>query len=120
MTAYSYPFARLLDETELDVLLVGDSLAMVEMGQNDTVDTRLEDMIHHVKMVRRAVTRTLLVADLPALSYETPEMAEKTALLLMEAGAEAVKLEGGVEKRAVIAHLTSRDIPVMAHLGMLP
>lgn len=120
LTAYSYPFARLLDDTELDVLLVGDSLAMVEMGQTDTVDTTLDEMLHHVKMVRRAVTRTLLVADLPSLSYETPEMAERTARLLIEAGAEAVKLEGGVEKQAVIEHLTGLGIPVMAHIGMLP
>lgn len=120
LTAYSYPFARILDETDLDILLVGDSLGMVEMGHVDTVDTHLEDMIHHLKMVRRAVKRSLLVADLPALSYETPEDAEKTALLLIEAGAEAVKLEGGLEKKAIIEHLTACGFPVMAHLGMLP
>ena len=120
LTAYSYPFARLLDETELDILLVGDSLSMVEMGNIDTVDTSLEDMIHHLKMVRRAVKQTLLVADLPAMSYETPEEAERAARLLIEAGAEAVKLEGGQAKQAIIRHLTDCDIAVMAHIGMLP
>lgn len=120
LTAYDYPTARLLDESGVDVLLVGDSLGMVVLGLPDTTEVTLEHMLHHVAAVARAKPRALLVADLPIHSYDTPEQALETARRLTAAGAEAVKLEGGVRQAEKIQAITRAGIPVMGHLGMLP
>ncbi len=120
LTAYDYPTARLLDESGVDVLLVGDSLGMVVLGFPDTTHVTLEHMLHHVAAVARAKPQALVVGDLPIHTYETPEQALATARRLVAAGAEAVKLEGGVRQAEKIRAITAAGIPVMGHLGMLP
>ena len=120
LTAYDYPTARLLDESGLDILLVGDSLGMVVLGFPDTTHVTMEHMLHHTAAVARGTQRALLVADLPFASYDTPGQAIANAHRLLAAGAHAVKLEGGATHAARIAALVAAGIPVMAHLGMLP
>jgi 3-methyl-2-oxobutanoate hydroxymethyltransferase len=120
LTAYDYPTARLLDESGLDVLLVGDSLGMVVLGMPDTTQVTLAQMVHHVAAVARAKPRALVVGDLPIHTYDTPVAALASARELVAAGAEAVKLEGGLEQAAQVQALTAAGIPVVGHLGMLP
>jgi 3-methyl-2-oxobutanoate hydroxymethyltransferase len=120
LTAYDYPMARLLDEAGIDVILVGDSLGMVVLGYPDTTAVTVDDIVHHTRAAARGVQRALLVADLPARSYETPDAAVENGRRLIGAGAHAVKLEGGAVRRAQIAALTAAGIPVMGHIGMLP
>lgn len=120
LTAYDYPTARLLDESGLDIILVGDSLGMVVLGYEDTTRVTLEEMLHHTRAAARGVTRAWLVADMPIHSYETAEQAVETARMLVKAGARAVKLEGGVNHVPQIEAITSAGIPFMGHIGMLP
>lgn len=120
LTAYDYPMGRLLDDAGLDFILVGDSLGMVVLGHPDTTHVTLGDMVHHTKAVGRGVSRTLLVSDLPIHSADRPEEALASARQLLEAGAKAVKLEGGREVASIISTLGSENIPVMGHIGMLP
>lgn len=120
LTAYDYPMARLLDEVGLDLLLVGDSLGMVVLGFPDTTHVTLDHMLHHVAAVARARPQALVVGDLPIHTYETPEMAVASAYRLREAGAEAVKLEGGVRQAEKVRAIVEAGIPVVGHLGMLP
>src|SRR6266404_3347239 len=96
LTAYDYPTGRLLDETGIDIVLVGDSLGMVVLGYEDTTRVTLDEMLHHTRAVARGVKDALLVADMPIHTYDTPEQAVGTARELLQAGAQAVKLEGGV------------------------
>src|SRR5438128_11309567 len=95
LTAYDYPTARLLDESGIDIILVGDSLGMVVLGYPDTTNVTLEEMSHHTRAVARGIKQALLVADMPIHSYDTPEQAVATARQLVDAGAQAVKLEAG-------------------------
>jgi 3-methyl-2-oxobutanoate hydroxymethyltransferase len=120
LTAYDYPTARLLDDSGVDVVLVGDSLGMVVLGYPDTTAVTMDDMRHHTRAVARAVRRALVVADLPFATYTTPEQAVANARLLIEDGAHAVKLEGGRTHTAQIKAIHRSGIPVVAHLGMLP
>ena len=120
LTAYDYPTARLLDETGIDIILVGDSLGMVVLGYEDTTQVTLAEMLHHTRAAARGVKRALLVADLPIHTYDTPEQALQTARLLVEAGAQAVKFEGGASHTAHISTVVNAGIPLMAHVGMLP
>jgi len=120
LTAYDYPTARLLDESGVDTLLVGDSLGMVVLGFPDTTSVTLEHMLHHVSSVARAKPKALIIGDLPIHTYDTPEQALETARKLVAAGAEAVKLEGGVRQADKVRAITSAGIPVIGHLGMLP
>jgi 3-methyl-2-oxobutanoate hydroxymethyltransferase len=120
LTAYDYPTARLLDEAGVDLLLVGDSLGMVVLGFPDTTHVTLDHMLHHVAAVARAKPRALVVGDLPIHSYDTPAQALETALRLVAAGAEAVKLEGGVRQAEKVRTIVAAGIPVLGHLGMLP
>ena len=120
LTAYDYPTARLLDEAGVPVLLVGDSLGMVVLGYADTTRVTLAEMRHHVAAVARAKTRALVVADLSYHTYDTPEEAVVNARVLVDAGAEAVKLEGGIEVVQEIRELRKAGIAVMGHIGMLP
>ncbi|HEV8185845.1 MAG TPA: 3-methyl-2-oxobutanoate hydroxymethyltransferase, partial [Chthoniobacterales bacterium] len=120
LTAYDYPTARLLDESGVDVILVGDSLGMVVLGYEDTTQVTLAEMLHHTRAVSRAVTRALLVADLPIHTYDTPGDALRSARDLIGAGAQAVKLEGGVSHVPQIEAIVDAGIPLMAHIGMLP
>ena len=120
LTAYDYPTARLLDESGIDIILVGDSLGMVVLGYSDTTQVSLEEMLHHTRAVARGVKRALLVADLSIGTYGTPAAAIENAQRLVAAGAQAVKLEGGVSHVAQIEAIVGAGIPLMAHIGMLP
>ena len=121
LTAYDFPFAKLLDESGVDIILVGDSVGMVSLGYETTLSVTMEEMLHHVKAVRRAVKHALLVADMPYASYENPEKALLNASrLTKEGGADAVKLEGGGRIIAEVKAIIEYDIPVMGHLGMTP
>ncbi len=120
LTAYDYPTARLLDESGLDIILVGDSLGMVVLGHEDTTQVTLDEMLHHTRAVARGVKRALIVADMPIHSYDTAEQSVETARLFMRAGAQAVKLEGGVNHVPQIEAIVSAGIPFMGHIGMLP
>jgi len=120
LTAYDYPTARLLDEAGVPVILVGDSVGMVVLGYPDTTQVTLAEMRHHVGAVARAKTRALVVGDLPFHTYQTPDEALANARVLVEAGAEAVKLEGGVSVVPEIEALRHAGIAVMSHIGMLP
>ena len=120
LTAYDYPTARLLDESGIDIILVGDSLGMVVLGYEDTTQVTLPEMVHHTRAVARAVKRALLVGDLPIHTYDDPQEAVSSARELIEAGAQAVKLEGGVSHVPQIEAILAAGIPVMGHIGMLP
>jgi 3-methyl-2-oxobutanoate hydroxymethyltransferase len=120
LTAYDYPTARLLDESGVPFLLVGDSLGMVVLGHPDTTQVTLAEMRHHVAAVARARPRALVVGDLPFHTYSTPSEAVANARLLIEAGAEAVKLEGGTAVVPEIEALREAGIAVVGHIGMLP
>lgn len=120
LTAYDYPTARLLDEAGIDLLLVGDSLGMVVLGLPDTTGVTLEMMLHHTAAVRRAVRRAPVIGDLPYHSYQTPAEALASARRLVAAGADAVKLEGGVAFRPQVEAIVQAGIPFVGHIGMLP
>jgi 3-methyl-2-oxobutanoate hydroxymethyltransferase len=120
LTAYDFPTARLLDESGVDALLVGDSLGMVVLGFPDTTHVTLDHMLHHVAAVARAKPKALIIGDLPIHTYDTQKQALETARLLSAAGAEAVKLEGGIRQAEKIKVITQAGIPVIGHLGMLP
>jgi 3-methyl-2-oxobutanoate hydroxymethyltransferase len=122
LTAYDYPTARLLDEAGVDVILVGDSVAMVALGHDSTLPVTLEEMLHHARAVRRGTHRALLVVDMPFGSYhaETAESLRNAVRFIKEAGVEAVKVEGGERRLELIARLTEAEIPVMGHVGLTP
>ena len=122
LTAYDYPTARLLDEAGVDVVLVGDSVAMVALGYESTLPLTLEESLHHTKAVRRGVQRALVVADMPYGSYhgDISESLHNAMRFVKEAGAEAVKVEGGERRLELIARLTEAEIPVMGHVGLTP
>lgn len=121
LTAYDASFARLLDKAGVEVALVGDSLGNVVQGHDTTLPVTLADMIYHTACVRRAVARALILADMPFMSYATPQQALGNAARLMsEGGAEVVKLEGGDWLAGTVRLLSERGIPVCAHLGLLP
>ena len=120
LTAYDYPTARLLDEAGVDVLLVGDSLGMVVLGYPDTTQVTLDQIIHHTQAVVRGTKNALVIADFPIHTYSTPREALLNGRKLIKAGADAVKLEGGIRQAEKVRELTERDIPVVGHLGMLP
>lgn len=120
LTAYDYPTARLLDEAGVDAILVGDSLGMVVLGYPDTTLVTMDEMLHHTRAAARGVTRAALIADLPIHSYDTSEQAVANSRRLIEAGADAVKLEGGTSHAAQIAAITGAGIPLVGHIGMLP
>jgi 3-methyl-2-oxobutanoate hydroxymethyltransferase len=120
LTAYDYPTARLLDESGIDIILVGDSVGMVVLGYEDTTQVTLTEMIHHTKAAARGVKNALLVADLPIHTYDNPAQAVATARALVDAGAQAVKLEGGLTHVPQIEAIIGENIPFMGHIGMLP
>lgn len=122
LTAYDFTFATLLDEAGIDVLLVGDSLAMVVQGHANTLPATVDQMIYHGEMVARAAKRALVVVDLPFASYHVSveQAVENAARVLKETRCQAVKLEGGASRAATIKALVEADIPVMAHCGLLP
>ena len=121
VTAYDAPTARIADEAGVDLILVGDSVAMVVLGYDDTLQVTVDDMVHHTAAVTRTRPRALVVADLPWLSYHLgPEDAVRNAGRLIRAGATAVKLEGGRKRLPVVTALLDAEIPVMGHLGLTP
>jgi 3-methyl-2-oxobutanoate hydroxymethyltransferase len=122
LTAYDYTMSRLLDAAGVDGLLVGDSLGMVVQGHEHALRVTLEEMIYHTRLVARGVRRSLLVTDMPFMSFQvSPQQAlENAGRLVKEGGAHAVKIEGGVRSAAAIAAITAADIPVMGHVGMTP
>lgn len=120
LTAYDYPTGRLLDEAGVDVILVGDSLGMVVLGFPDTTHVTLDMMIHHTAAVARGVSNALIIGDMPIHSYDTPEQALSTAKALTKAGADVVKLEGGIRQIDKVKAIVSAGIPVIGHHGMLP
>jgi 3-methyl-2-oxobutanoate hydroxymethyltransferase len=122
VTAYDYSSARLIDEAGLDLILVGDSLAMVMQGQPDTLAITLDEMLLYTRGVRRAVKRALLVADMPYGSYHIDDRdgVANALRFIKEAGAEAVKIEGGSNRVSLVRRLTDAEIPVMGHIGLTP
>src|SRR5271155_3043586 len=122
LTAYDYTMARLLDAAGVDGLLVGDSLGMVVQGHETSLTVTVEEVIYHTRLAARGVRRSLLVADMPFMSFQvSPQQAlENAGRLVKEGGAHAVKLEGGVRSAAAIAAIAGADIPVMGHIGMTP
>jgi 3-methyl-2-oxobutanoate hydroxymethyltransferase len=121
LTAYDFPTAKLLDEAGIPLLLVGDSLGQVILGYETTVRVTMPEMVHHTKAVVRGTKRALVVADMPFLSYSTSEDAlDNAGIFLREAGAQAVKVEGGVRTARTIETLVRAGIPVMGHIGLTP
>jgi 3-methyl-2-oxobutanoate hydroxymethyltransferase len=121
LTAYDFPTARLAVEGGIDLILVGDSLGMVVLGYDSTLPVTLDDMVHHTKAARRGAPEAFLIADLPFLSYATPEQALASAARLMkEAGADSVKLEGGEEAVPAVEALVRAGVPVLGHVGLTP
>jgi 3-methyl-2-oxobutanoate hydroxymethyltransferase len=121
ITAYDYPTAQLVDEAGIPLILVGDSLGQVMLGYETTVRVSMEEMLHHTKAVVRGSQRALVVADMPFLSYASPDGAlENAGRFLRDAGAQAVKVEGGVRSARVIDALVRAGIPVMGHIGLTP
>ena len=122
LTAYDYSTAKLIDEASVDVIMVGDSLGMVVLGYDSTLPVTMEDMLHHTRAVVRGVNRAMVVGDMPFLSYQinVEEAVENAGRFLQEAGAHAVKLEGGRPMVDTISRIVDVGIPVMGHLGMTP
>ncbi len=120
LTAYDFPMTRLLDQAGIPLILVGDSLGMVVLGYPDTTHVTMDEMAHHVRAAARAKPAALLAADLPYRSYETVGDAVRNARRLVEAGAEAVKAEGGLDILPQVKAIINSGIPFIGHLGMLP
>lgn len=120
ITAYDASFAQLFAEQGIPVMLIGDSLGMVVQGQDSTLPVTLEDIAYHTRCVRRGAPKALLLADLPFMTYATPEQTFNSAAQLMRAGANMVKLEGGSWLCETVAMLTERAVPVCGHLGLTP
>ena len=120
LTAYDASFAGAFDSEGIDVLLVGDSMGMVLQGHDDTLPVTVADIAYHTACVRRGINRALLIADMPFMSYSTPEQTMENAAKLMQSGANMVKVEGGHWLLESVKMLTERGIPVCAHLGLTP
>ena len=122
VTAYDYPFGLMADEAGVDIVLVGDSLGMVVMGLNGTVEVTMENMIHHIKAVMRGCKGPLVVGDMPFMSYNTSirEAIHNAGRLMKEGGCDAIKLEGGVDFAATVEAIVKAGIPVQGHIGLTP
>lgn len=122
LTAYDFPTAQIVDQAGIDMILVGDSLGMVVQGISSTLPVTMDEMLYHTRMVSRAAQTSLVVGDMPFLSYQTSieDAILNAGRFLKEAGAEAVKLEGGIQMAPVIRAIVNAGIPVMAHIGLTP
>ena len=122
LTAYDFPFARIVDEAGIDAIIVGDSLGMVVQGLENTLPVTMDEMIYHTRIVSRAVSNALVLGDLPFMSYQASveDAVRNAGRFIKEAGATAVKIEGGAEVAEQIRAMTRSDIPVMAHIGLTP
>ena len=122
LTAYDYPFAKIVDEAGIDGIIVGDSVGMVVQGTENTLPVTMDEMIYHTKIVSRAVNNAMVIGDLPFMSYQASieDAVRNAGRFLKEAGASAIKIEGGAEVAEHIRAMTRSDIPVMAHIGLTP
>lgn len=122
LTAYDYPTAKALDESGVDILLIGDSVGMVVLGYENTLPVTMEDIIHHTKPVVRAAERAMVVSDMPFMSFQisSKEAMRNAGRFLAEAGAQAVKVEGGDEIAKTVSKIVGMGVPVMGHLGLTP
>src|SRR5690348_7573068 len=122
LTAYDYATARLVDEAGIDMVLVGDSLAQTMLGYDNTLSVTMDEMLHHVKAVRRGVKNALLIADMPYGSYQvdTKDALLNATRFVKEGGAEVVKIEGGEKRADLIRHIIDAEIPVAGHIGLTP
>ena len=122
LTAYDYPFARIMDQAGIDVILVGDSAGSVFAGYDTTLPVTMEEMLYHTRAVARSVSQALVVADMPFLSYQVDlaEARRNAGLLIKQGGAQAVKLEGGVHVAETIRTIVAMDVPVVGHIGLTP
>ena len=122
LTAYDYSFSKLLDATDIDIILVGDSLGMVSLGHENTLSVTLENMIDHTRAVKRGTQRALVVGDMPFMSYQVSveQAVTNAGRLIQEGGASAVKLEGGACMADRVQAIVQAGIPVMGHIGLLP
>jgi 3-methyl-2-oxobutanoate hydroxymethyltransferase len=122
LTAYDYAIARLVDEAGVDLILIGDSLAQVVLGYDTTLPVTVDEMLHHTRAVRRAVKHAIVAADMPYGSYHVSvaEGVTNAARFMKEAGAEAVKIEGGANRVELVERMTDAEIPVIGHLGLTP
>lgn len=122
LTAYDYPLAKMVDESGVHVILVGDSLGMVVQGETSTLPVTMDEMIYHTRIVARAAGSAMVVGDMPFMSYQTSvrDAVENAGRFLKEAGASAVKLEGGASVSNIIREITKAGIPVQAHIGLTP
>lgn len=122
LTAYDYPFAKMVDESGIHVILVGDSLGMVVQGESSTLPVTMDEMIYHTRIVSKAAGHAMVIGDMPFMSYQasTQDAIINAGRFLKEAGAAAVKLEGGVSVSGIIKAIAGAGIPVQAHIGLLP
>ncbi|CAN2049957.1 3-methyl-2-oxobutanoate hydroxymethyltransferase [Candidatus Magnetomoraceae bacterium gMMP-1] len=122
LTAYDYPSARMVDESGIDIILVGDSLGMVVQGESSTLPVTMDQMIYHTKIVAKAVKRAMVIGDMPFMSYQVSikQAVSNAGRFLKETGASAVKLEGGAQVKDLIKAITKAGIPVQAHIGLTP
>jgi 3-methyl-2-oxobutanoate hydroxymethyltransferase len=120
ITAYDASFAKIFDQAGIHAILIGDSLGMVLQGQDDTLPVSIDDMAYHTQCVKRGVENTLIIADMPFMSYATKDQALTNAAKLMQSGASMIKMEGGAWLNDTISALVERGIPVCAHLGLTP
>jgi 3-methyl-2-oxobutanoate hydroxymethyltransferase len=122
LTAYDFPFARIMDQAGIDIVLVGDSAGVVTAGYDTTLPVTMAEMLYHTRAVVRGVTQALVVADMPFLSYQADlsEARRNAGLLIKEGGAQAVKLEGGVHIAETIRAIVAMDVPVVGHIGLTP
>lgn len=122
LTSYDFPFTRIMDAAGIDIILVGDSAGVVFAGHETTLPVTMDEMLYHVKAVRRADPKALVVADMPFMSYQTgiEDACRNCGRMIKEGGAEAVKVEGGMNMAHVIRAVSQIDIPVMAHIGLTP
>lgn len=120
LTCYDYPTALQQEAADVDIIFIGDSVGINILGYESPQQVTMEDMVHHTRAVRRGVRKALLVSDMPYNSYLTPELALQNALRLVDAGAEAIKLEGGLEVMDSVTGILSRGVPVIGHVGHTP
>ncbi len=122
LTAYDYATSRLVDEAGIDMILVGDSLAQVVLGYDSTLPVTIEEMLHHTRAVRRGVKSALVIADMPFGSYhgDEKEAVRNAVRFVKEAGAEAVKIEGGEKRADLVRQILAAEVPVMGHIGLTP
>lgn len=122
LTAYDYPFAKIVDEAGIDAILVGDSVAMVVQGIENTLPVTMDEMIYHTKMVSRAAERAMVIGDMPFMSYQVSieDAVRNAGRFIKEGGAQAIKIEGGKEVANRVKRMVKSDIPVLAHIGLTP